>query len=71
MSKEQTYAVLSPLLRNGESFKPGSKVKMLPTEAEALIAAGVLAEAQPLPTDDDDGGDAGAGREQQKGKKGK
>ena len=54
MSKEQTYTVLSPLLRNGEAHEPGSRVKMPPEEAEALIAAGVLAEMQPLPADEDD-----------------
>ena len=54
MSKEQIYTVLSPLLRNGEAHEPGSRVKMPPEEAEALIAAGVLAEMQPLPADEDD-----------------
>ena len=54
MSKEQTYTVLSPLLRNGEAHEPGSRVKMPPEEAEALVAAGVLAEMQPLPADEDD-----------------
>jgi|GEM_PF-4593708 len=54
MSKEQTYTVLSPLLRNGKAHEPGGKVKMPPEEAEALVAAGVLAEMQPLPADEDD-----------------
>jgi len=58
MSKERNYAVLSPMLRNGEKYQPGDTVRMPPEEAERLVAAGVLAEAQPLP--EEDAGDAEA-----------